>query len=120
MPYATYVDRSVLSKLGYKPAANMINLPNKDQNEDKLAIYLPRELMSRLQEQEATSEASSLSSTVVELLEKHLPPNQLSDQSFESGGTGSPSTAASSTTITSMYDAEDEPCEVMTSFLEHK
>lgn len=118
MPYATYVDRSVLSKSCYIPAANMTNLPNKDQNEDKLAIYLPRELVNRFQA-EATSEAISLSSTVVELLEKHLAPARLSDQSFESGGKGNTSTAASSTR-TSMYDAEDESCEVMTSFLERK
>ena len=86
-------------------------------SKESIMIDLPEELIEELKKYEMIFGTDTTSSTILEVLKKYLALNEIY---------GFPKTSKQpqedvcleNSSASSMYDADDEPCEVLTSFLE--
>ncbi len=83
-----------------------------------LSIYLPEEVIEELRKHAAVCETDSIASTVTEIVVKYLALDQSRSHSNSKKLLLQTHAAEAEAEASSMYDADDEPCEVMTSFLE--
>lgn len=81
-----------------------------------LSIYLPEEVIEELRKHVAVCGTDSIASIVTEIVVKYLALDQ--SRSHSNSKKLPLQTHATVAEASSMYDADDEPCEVMTSFLE--